>query len=414
MLLKDAFATAFTSLKHARTRSFLTMLGIVIGIGSVILLMSLGQSAQNLIIDQVQSIGSNLIFAIPGATKGSRLSSPPSAQGIIIKTLVKQDVDALKRDPTVEQVVPQVQGMARAVSDTNDTDVTFQGVSANFFAVRNFNVVKGSSFTEEDVNSMNNVAVIGQSIATTLFGTDNPVGQVFRLKNLSFRIIGLLEKKGVGVGGVDQDSVVILPVSVAQKKLLGQDYYSYITIQAGAKYDPTFVKGRVENILRDSHHITNPDKDDFTVRTQEEALAIVSNITSVLTIFLSAIAAISLIVGGIGIMNIMLVSVLERTKEIGLRKAVGATNRDIMQQFLFESIMLTFAGGMVGLLIGVSVNALIYLVLVYFVQMTWSFALPLSAVLLALGVSTLTGLAFGIYPARQAAQKSPIEALRYE
>ncbi|MBI3626755.1 ABC transporter permease [Candidatus Uhrbacteria bacterium] len=334
MRLADAFKTSLNGLKKSRIRTVLSMLGIVIGISSVILLMSIGSSAQLLILDQVQSIGSNLIFVVPGATKGSRFASPPSVQGIIIKTLVKSDLDALSREPAIEKVAPEVRGAGRVVFENNDALVTFEGTTEDFFDIRKFKVAKGYRFTTSDV---------------------------------------------------DYDN-----------------------------YDTQFASARTTAILRQNHRITNPDKDDFTIRTQADAISILGNITSILTVFLTSIAFISLIVGGIGIMNIMLVSVIERTKEIGLRKAVGATNRDILQQFLFEAGMITFIGGLIGIFIGSLFTVIIYLILVRVLPSGWIFSLPISAILLAAAVSTCIGIIFGLYPARQAARKNPIEALRYE
>lgn len=414
MRIQDALHTAISGVRHAKMRSFLTMLGIVIGIASVILLMSIGRSAEKLIINQVQGIGSNLVFIVPGANKGSRFASPPSAQGIIIKTLVKEDMDALKRDPTVEKVAPQVQGLARVVYENNDMNATFQGVTPEFFGVRNFAVTRGELFRNEDVDSFNRVAVIGPELAKTLFGNLDPVGKTFRLKNIAFRILGVLESKGLGPLGVDQDNVIIVPITVAQKQLLGIDYYNVVTVQASDAYTIEYTKSRITSVMRAEHHITDPNKDDFTIRTQEDALEILGNITSLLTIFLTAIASISLVVGGIGIMNIMLVSVIERTKEVGLRKAVGATNKDILFQFLWEAIILTFVGGLGGIAIGSGLTVAVYFILKSVVSTGWVFSLPFNALMLGVAVSTFTGIVFGLYPARQASLKSPIEALRYE
>ena len=224
----------------------------------------------------------------------------------------------------------------------------------------------------------------------------------------------MLEEKGLGPFGVDQDNLVLIPISVAQKQLLGIDYYNVVTAQVDEGYEVDFAVGRATAVLRQNHRITDPDKDDFTIRTQEDAISLLGDITSIMTVFLTAIASISLVVGGIGIMNIMLVSVVERTREIGLRKAIGATNRDILGQFLWEAVMLTSAGGLAGILIGSLLTTVLYFVLSRVLPTGWTFALPLSAVGLAAGVSMLTGLIFGIYPARQAAKKNPIEALRYE
>lgn len=410
----DAFRTATLGLRHAPLRSLLTMLGIVIGIASVILLMSIGTSAQKLILQQVQGIGSNLIFIVPGATRGSRLSSPPSVQGVVIKTLVQGDLEALKREPTIAKAAPEVRGQAKIIYANNDTTVTFEGTTGDFFEVRNFKTERGHSFTKSDVDSLNRVSVIGSEIAHTLFGEHDPIGKTIRLKSTTFQIIGVLEKKGLGPFGIDQDNLVIIPITIAQKQLLGIDYYNVITVQAEAAYNIEFAKSRIVSVLRRNHRVTDPDKDDFTIRTQEDALSLLSNITSIMTVFLTSIAFISLIVGGIGIMNIMLVSVLERTREIGLRKAVGATNGDILQQFLWEAMMLTLLGGLMGIALGALLTTGAYAILTRVLPTGWTFALPLQAIMLALVVSTITGLAFGIYPARQASRKSPIEALHYE
>ncbi len=396
-------------------RSVLTMLGIVIGIASVIALMSIGASAQNFILNQVQGIGSNLMFIIPGAPANGRFASPASAQGIVITTLQQRDVDSLKREPSISAAEPEVRGQGSAVYENNTVTVSYQGVDATYFPVRNFTTGKGAPFSQGDVESGNHVAVIGPDLAVTLFGKYvNPIGKTIRVANVSFRVVGVLEKGGTTTFGIDQGNLVVIPITVAQKQLLGIYYFNDIIVQAASEYDVNFVKTRVMSVLRQNHGITKADKDDFDIRTQEDAVAILGSITSALTLFLAAIASISLIVGGIGIMNIMLVSVTERTKEIGLRKAVGATNRDILQQFLIESVVLTFIGGVIGITFGVFIVGGIYLAIHAFTTIEWTFAFPLSAVLLSLFVSTLSGIVFGIYPARQASKKSPIEALRYE
>ncbi len=415
MKLTDAFKAAASGIRHARLRSFLTMLGIVIGIASVILLMAIGGSAQNLILSQVEGLGSNLIIIIPGGTNSGRFSSPATAQGIVIKSLKQNDVDALRREPAIAAVVAEIRGQADVVYGDNDVTITYEGVTSNFFSVRNFETAKGYPFAENDVNSFNHVTVIGSALANTLFGpTINPLGKLIHIKNLSFRVMGVLPKKGTGAFGIDQDNLVIVPISVGQKQMLGIDYYTDIIVQANNAFSIDFTKSRVTSVLRGNHGIANANKDDFTIQTQEDILSLLGNITSIMTLFLAAIASISLVVGGIGIMNIMLVSVVERTKEIGLRKAVGATHKDILKQFLIEAVMLTAIGGATGILVGSLLTALTYVVLSHVLATGWTFVLPPQAIILAVAVSTITGLAFGIYPARQAAKKNPIDALRYE
>ncbi len=415
MRLNDLIKSSRATLRHGKTRSLLTMLGIVIGISSVIILMSIGASAQDYILAQVQGLGSNLIIIIPGGTNNGKFSSPAAAQGIIVTSLKQQDVDALQRDPSIAAVTEEVRGQGDAVYSDNAETVTFEGVPANFFSVRNFEVAKGYAFTQDDVNSFNHVAVIGSSLADTLYGVgSDPVGQFIRLKNMQFRVVGVLAKKGTGAFGIDQDNIVLVPITVGQKQMLGTDYFSDIEVEANSAYTIDFTKSRVQSILEQNHNITDPNKDDFTIQTQQDVLSLLGNITSILTLFLAAIASISLVVGGIGIMNIMLVSVIERTKEIGLRKSVGATNKDILQQFLVESVMLTFIGGIIGIAVGALVVGTAYLVIAKVLAIAWTFEFPISAVMTAVAVSSVTGIILGIYPARQAARKSPIEALRYE
>ena len=416
MLFRDALKTATRSLTHGKMRSILTMLGIVIGIASVIILMSIGQSAQDLILGQVQSIGSNLIIVTPGAPSNGRFSPPASAQGIVITSLQQKDIDALGREPSINLAVPEVRGQTEAVYGNNNVTVSFTGSTADFFQISNLaKVSQGQTFSKSDVDSANHVVVIGPDLAKTLFGPNiNPIDKTIRLKGVSFRVIGVLSKGGTGAFGVDIGNLVVMPISVAQKQLLGTNYFNVIITQANADYDINFVKARMTFALRQDHGITDPKKDDFNIQTQADILSILGSITSILTLFLAAIASISLVVGGIGIMNIMLVAVTERTREIGLRKAVGATNGDILQQFLIESVLLTSMGGVIGIAVGAGVVGLVYFVLSTFFSIGWVFAFPISAVILGLLVSGIAGISFGIYPARQAAKKSPIDALRYE
>jgi putative ABC transport system permease protein len=415
MRLIDSIVSARATLRHGKTRSLLTMLGIVIGIASVIVLMSIGQSAQDLILGQVQGLGSNLIIVVPGGTNKGRFSSPAASQGIVVQSLKQQDVDALSREPSIVGVTEEVRGQGSAVYGDNSITVTYEGVPANFFAIRNFPVPHGYAFTDDDVRSFNHVAVIGSSLATSLFGPNSdPIGQFMRIQNVSVRIVGVLGAKGTGAFGIDQDNLVLVPISVGQKQMLGTDYFTDIVAQGNEKYTVDFIKSRIQAIVEQNHGITDANKDDFTILTQQDLLSLLDNITSILKLFLTSIASISLVVGGIGIMNIMLVSVIERTREIGLRKAVGATDRDILQQFLVEAIMITFIGGIIGILLGGAFVTIAYVILTKFFALGWVFEFPPQAVLIAVAVSSVTGIVFGLYPARQAARKSPIDALRYE
>ncbi len=415
MRINDLVRSSRSTLKHGKTRSLLTMLGIVIGISSVIVLMSIGASAQDYILGQVQGLGSNLIIVIPGGSGNGRFQSPAQAQGIVVTSLVPQDAKNLAQDPSVAAVTAEARGQATASFGDNSEITTFDGVPANFFSVRNFVVANGYPFTQDDVDSYNHVAVIGSHLAKVLFGpASDPVGQYINVKNIQFRVVGVLAPKGTGAFGINQDDLVLVPITVAQTQMLGITYYNDIMVQANSNYNISFAEQRVRTILEQDHGITDPNKDDFTIETQQDVLSLLGNITSILTLFLAAIASISLIVGGIGIMNIMLVSVIERTREIGLRKSVGATDADILQQFLVEAVMLTFVGGVIGIALGALVVGAAWLVINNVAGIAWTFAFPPSAIVLAVAVSSVTGIAFGLYPARQAAKKSPVEALRYE
>ena len=416
MLIRDAFKTALHSLMHGMMRSVLTMLGVVIGIASVIILMSIGQSAQDLILNQVQSIGSDLIIITPGAPANGKFSPPASAQGIIVTSLKQNDVDALQREPAILYAVPEVRGQADVVYGNNIVTEGYTGSTQDFFLVSNLAATaKGQPFAKSDVDSGNHVVVIGPDLATTLFGANvDPINKTIRVKNISFRVVGVLGKSGMGAFGVDIGNLVVMPITVAQTQLLGTNFFNVIVTQANASYTIDFVKSRIAFTLEQNHGIHDSNKDDFNIETQADILSLLGNITSILTLFLAAIASISLIVGGIGIMNIMLVSVTERTREIGLRKAVGATDSDILKQFLIESILLTSAGGVIGIALGAAVVGIVYEALTTFASIGWVFAFPISSVALSLAVSGVAGIAFGIYPARQASKKNPIDALRYE
>jgi len=392
-----------------KMRSVLTMLGIVIGIASVITIMSLGNSAQDYILGQVQSFGTDIISINPGAPT----SGPPAAvQGIIITTLNARDVASLKQEPSIVSVAARVSGQATASYGTVERSIIWHAFSPVGFHMFNMELSQGAPFTDADAGAYRKVIILGSQVAKDLFGSVNPVGKQVRLDDATFRVVGVFAPKGAGVFSFD--NYIVMPLSVGQKQMLGIDYYHELSVQFDSRYDSTFVKNRIASILRQNHHIRSADKEDFMITSMEEALNIVTSITSALTWFLAAIATISLIVGGIGIMNIMLVSVTERTREIGLRKAVGATEWDILQQFLIESIFLTLVGGLIGIIFGGTLVGLAYVLVTRFAAVDWVFTFPPAAVALALIVSTASGLIFGLYPARQASRKNPIDALRYE
>ena len=412
MHIKYTAKTAFRGLATNKTRSFLTLLGIVIGIAAVILVMSLGQGAQNLILSQVQSMGPKVIAIAPGR----------QPQGItdmlatFTDSLKEKDIEELKKKnnvPHLADIMPIVFGSQTAVFENNAYRPTILGVTGLFTKIYNIYPSEGRIFTDEEVKGYADVAIVGSKVKDQLFGNDDALGQKIKIKGKSFKIIGIFPKTGQ-VSFLNFDDIAVIPYTTAQQYIFGIKYFNRIVIEADSEENVNRTVDDIKITLRNDHNITDPSKDDFFVETQAEALKMVSTITDIFTLFLAAIAAISLFVGGIGIMNIMLVSVTERTREIGLRKALGATGKNIMTQFLLEAVMLTASGGVIGISLGIIFSFVTSLILGNYLGLNWQFVFPLQAMFLGLGVSTLIGLVFGIYPARKASLKSPIEALRYE
>lgn len=396
-------------------RSALTMLGIVIGVGSVIIMMSLGRGAQNLIVGQVASMGSNNIYIEPGSPSGSMSQQAIDQMGKI--NLKVRDAEAIAKDLNVEMVSVMMYGNGIATYQGEDKKITFMGVDSQAMDISDLSIMSGRGINEDDVKGMTRVVVLGYKLSKDLFNEDDPIGQTIRIKKLNLKVIGILEEKG---GQIFQtfDDYAYIPIITTQKLLMGVDYINAILVKAKSEKVIDQIVENARIILREQHGIYNPEndlsKDDFKVMSQVDAANMLTQITSVLTAFLSSIAAIALIVGGIGIMNIMLVSVTERTREIGLRKAVGARNKDILNQFLIESITLTLLGGTIGFLGGISFSFITSIVISKLLKTNWGFAIPVGAVVLAFGVAAIVGLVFGIYPAKKAAKLNPIEALRHE
>ncbi len=410
----DLLVTATGSLRTNFGRSFLTMLGIIIGVAAIVLVVALGQGAQSIILAQVQGVGANTIVVRPG-----REPEGPSdfADTILSDSLKKRDVDALRQSrnvPNVSQVEPAVAVGGSVAYQKNVYRPTILGWSGEAIAsILQIEPSEGGFFTIDDIRSQARVAVIGDRVRQELFDTEPAVGQSIKVKDVNFRVVGVLPKSGQ-VSLFNPDELVVVPYSTAQTYLLGIDYFHEILISAS---DPTLVDQVADDIratLRERHRIDDPSKDDFFVTTQQDIVERLSTVTQVLTVFLAAIAAIALVVGGVGIMNIMLVSVTERTREIGLRKALGATNQDVLQQFLFEALFLTIIGGAIGTGIAVSITVVVSIVATRVFSIEWPFALPLGAIGLGIGMAAVVGLLFGLYPALQAARKSPMEALRSE
>ncbi len=411
--LKQSIRISWTALLANKVRSFLTMLGIIIGVGAVVLIMSLGSGAQSLILDQVKSLGSNLIGIMPGQSEAN--GPPASAMGIQITTLVRDDLEAIrKRVPDIVGATGYSQGLATASWLSNSYEANINGCSIDYLKVEGGEVAAGRFFSNDEDQGLAKVAVLGAGIKKELFGDSDPLGRQIRVKKQSFEVIGVMKERGK-VLFVDYDNQIYIPLKAAQKLINGVNHLSYIRVKAADEKAIDQVITDVKAVLRDQHDIkdSSGQEDDFSVRSMAQALDMLTVITNALKFFLIAMAAISLVVGGIGIMNIMLISVNERTREIGLRKAVGATNGNIIWQFLFESVMLTLLGGLVGIILG-SATAFIVALVINNLGYNYSFIITPSSIVAALIVSVLIGLIFGIYPARRASRLEPVEALSYE
>ncbi len=401
---------ALRALMVNRTRSALTMLGIIIGVAAVIAMVGVGTGATARIQAQIQSIGSNLIIVLPGSisSNGVRLGSGAVA------TLTEDDAKAIAAEcPSVSAVAPSVRGGVQVVYGSNNWATTAQGVTPEYMTIRDYTMLSGAFFTSQDVDAAAKVAVLGETVVQNLFGDSDPTGQVAIIKNVPFTVVGVLTPKGQSPSGQDQDDIILLPISTAKQKVLGANQANAkavgtLMVQASGPAAMDQAQQEMEALLRERHRILEGQDDDFTVRNLTEVFAAQESSAQVMSILLGAIASVSLLVGGIGIMNIMLVSVTERTREIGLRQAVGAKTRDILSQFLVEAVTLSVLGGMIGIVAGLAASALIS----HFAH--WSTQVSPLSILMAFVFSALVGVFFGYYPARKAAYLDPIEALRYE
>lgn len=407
MTTLDLLEETFSALSANKARSFLTILGIVIGIGSVIAMVSIGQGAQSSITARIQSIGSDLVLVTPGAQRGigAQVSSGRGAA----RTLTQDDANAIVKEITLaKNVAPELSGRYQITSKGKNTNTSVVGVSPSYPTVRNVEIDQGSFISDQNLLSLSKVAVIGPTARDDLFGVDaDAIGQTIRIKNIEFKIIGITKAKGGGGFG-SQDDMIFIPLTSAQRFLAGESYVTTISVQAMDSESMSQTQQQITDLLLARHHISDPQSADFSTLNQADIVATASSITGTFTILLAAVAGISLVVGGIGIMNMMLTTVTERTREIGLRKAIGAKRSEINMQFLVEAIMLTCVGGLVGIILGWSISFGIS----YFGILQTS--VSLSSILLAFGVSAAIGIIFGYFPARRAASLNPIEALRYE
>ncbi len=414
MTIRHRITTALRGLTTNRSRSFLTILGIVIGITAIMLVVSLGAGAQDLILGQVQGLGTNTIAVIPGREP----TGPSDTAQLYGDSLRQKDIVALKNKanvPGLKSIMPTVLGGDVASFESNTYQVSIFGATDLMANIFDLNPKYGTFFTEDDVTSSNDVVVIGSKTNEHLFETAdaNSVGEKIKIKGRNFKVVAVLPPSGGG-SLFNFDSMAIVPYTTAQNYLLGIKYFQRIIIQAVSDEAVTVTADDVRMTLRESHNITDPTKEDFTVQTQQDLADRLSTITGTLTWFLVAMASIALFVGGVGIMNIMLVAVTERTREIGLRKALGATDGDILWQFLIEAVMLTVLGGLIGIVLGSVLAYIISLILSNGLGVNWTFIFPWNGAFMGFSVSAVIGLVFGGYPASKASKKSPIEALRYE
>jgi len=396
---------ALTSLYANKMRSLLTMLGIIIGVGAVIALVSVGMGVRSNVTSSIASLGSNMLIVSPGSSNRGGVRGAAGS----MQTLKYDDAKAIKdKIKNIDFVSPSVSSSYQIVYGNNNWKTSVQGVTPEFMSIRSLTIGYGSFVSTDDMNKRNRVAVIGTTVASNLFAKDNPVGKNIRINNQPYKVIGLLESKGQSSVGQDQDDVIYIPLTTAQERMLGITYVQSINVQVSSQEKMEQVQAEIENLLRSRHHIVAGKDDDFHVRNLTSLMETVNQSTSMLTLLLGAIAGISLIVGGIGIMNIMMVSVTERTREIGIRKALGATFMNIMTQFLIESMVIGIIGGIIGIVFGCAASKVI-------AQLgDFTTVITITPIIVSFIFSVGIGLFFGIYPARKAAKLDPIEALRYE
>lgn len=403
-MYKESFLMAWASLVANKLRSLLTMLGIIIGVAAVIALVSIGNGVKQDIEDSISSLGSNLLVVLPGAprTPGARPS-----QGSM-KSLKISDYEAIAKLEGVKAASPMTNGSYVVIYQNKNWTTSVAGVNANFQDVNNWTMTSGRFFSDKNVQNRERVAVVGQTVVKNLFGDEDPVGKEIRVKNIPFRVIGVLKSKGNGTMGNDQDDTMLIPYTTSMERVEGIDYLRRVYVVAKDDEGIDRLQADIENLLRVRHNIKDTNLDDFNIQNMKSIMETVAQTTGTFTLFLGAVAAISLVVGGIGIMNIMLVSVTERTREIGVRKALGATYSVIVTQFLIEAVVISLMGGFIGIAFGIGASKVIGMV------SGMSTIVSVPTIIMSFAFSMVIGLIFGIYPARKAAKLNPIDALHYE
>lgn len=404
-MIIDTLDIAVRALRRNLLRTMLTMLGIMIGVAAVIAMVAIGNGAKAAVEAQIASFGQNMVVVMSGnATRGGVSMGFAGAS-----TLTKQDYAAIRREvPGVNAVTPEVRTTAQVTSGNENISTSIIGANEDYTTIRNWPITSGGNFSDADVRAAGKVALIGRTTATTLFGPGDPVGQIIRIKNAPFTIVGLLASKGTSAMGDDQDDIVIVPYTSAMVRLTGDTKFRSLNVQAASYDQLATVQTEIAELLRQRHRIGAGKDDDFIIRTQQQVTEMATATSKVMTLLLGAVAGVSLLVGGIGIMNIMLVSVTERTREIGVRMSIGARGSDILRQFLIEAITLSLGGGLIGILLGLGGAALVS------AKFGWNTVVSAQSILMAFAFSAAIGVFFGFYPARKASKLDPIDALRYE
>jgi putative ABC transport system permease protein len=402
---REVIRVALRALARNKLRTILTMLGIIIGVGAVICTVAIGQGASEQVQQQIAALGTNIIMVFAGSVNTGGVHMGNGAN----KTLTADDgIAIMQHVPNVVAVSPMLGASVQVVNGNQNWLTRANGASQDFSTIRNWPVVSGSMFSQRDVDMATDVCVIGQTVATQLFADQDPVGEMIRVQNLPFRIVGVLQAKGQNSNGQDQDDTLIMPYTTVQKKISGISWVQLIMVSTGSQQSMAAAQTGISALLRQRHHLRPGEDDDFIVRSPNEMAQTSEAAATTMTLLLGAVGAVSLVVGGIGIMNIMLVSVTERTREIGVRMAVGATESDVQAQFLSEALVLSSLGGIIGIIVGVATSAIISN------SLGWPTFVSKLSVVVAVIFSALVGVTFGYYPARKAARLDPIEALRYE
>ena len=405
MKIRNILLSAFRALQRNKMRSFLTMLGIIIGVGAVIAMLAIGQGAEYSVEQQINALGTNVLIVLPGTqqTAGVRVGAGS------VTTLTEDDATAMQRDcPAVAQVSPGTRSGGQVIAGNLNWATSIEGTGASYLEIRTWKIAYGDFYTDQDVKSAAKVCVLGKTVADNLFPDASPVDQNIRIRNVPFKVVGVLEKKGQNAMGQDQDDIILAPYTTVAKRLTWFPYIRQVLVSATSQANIPVAQTQIAELLRMRHKIPMYEPDDFTIRNQADLANAANATTDVLTVLLASIASVSLLVGGIGIMNIMLVSVTERTREIGIRMSVGARGRDILSQFLVEALVLSLAGGIVGMILGVIGSSVISS------MAKWPTIVTAFSIVLSFGFSIAVGVFFGFYPARKAALLNPIDALRYD